>query len=488
MDDCAHWIGLYEETDMPLLTSVSAPALDRALQLEQAAFTRLPDSDLQARSGLCAISKLVPHPANTRVHSKKQIKKLARAIGKTNFNSPVVVDEDLNILAGHARVMAQRLRGQDEIYVFQVCGLTKAQQRLYLISDNRVAEDAKWDREKLAGQFPELESLFAECDFKLEDTGFETAEIDQLKCDFEEDSADPADLVPDQPETPVAKLGDQFALDGHFLHVGDARNLEAVSALMRGEFAAAGIHDVPYNVKVRSISGRGKTKHAEFAMASGEMPPPQYIAFLKCVLGNAARFCRDGSHTYVFMDWKHIAELIAAGKDVFSAMANLAVWVKTNAGQGGMLRSQHELIGIFRVGEGAVLDNVQKGRFGCNRSNVWHYPGVNAFRAGRADDLAAHPTVKPVALVADALKDCTRRGDIVLDCFSGSGTTILAAERVGRRARALEIEPKYVDVSIRRWEQFTGRDAIHIQTGLTFSELAEQRLAPPARVRIRTRA
>ena len=175
------------------------------------------------------------------------------------------------------------------------------------------------------------------------------------------------------------------------------------------------------------------------------------------------------------MDWRHIRELIEAGREIYGEMLNLVVWEKTNAGQGSFYRSAYELLGVFRVGDAKHLNNVELGRHGRSRSNVWHYAGVNTFRAGRMDELAAHPTVKPVAMIADALKDCTRRGDIVLDTFAGAGTTILAAERVGRRAYSLELKPKYVDVAIRRWQAFTRRDALHVDTGQTFEDVAEAR-------------
>ena len=211
-------------------------------------------------------------------------------------------------------------------------------------------------------------------------------------------------------------------------------------------------------------------------MASSPWPQARcrardFTAFLKETLGNAASVSREGAVHFVCMDWRHIGELIEVGREVYGDMLNLVVWVKTNAGQGSFYRSQHEFIGVFRVGKAPHLNNIELGRHGRSRSNVWHYAGVNTFRAGRMDELSAHPTVKPVAMVADAMKDCTRRGDIVLDTFAGAGTTILAAERVGRRAYALELEPKYVDVAIRRWQAFTRRDAVHADTGQTFEEL-----------------
>ena len=206
--------------------------------------------------------------------------------------------------------------------------------------------------------------------------------------------------------------------------------------------------------------------------APASFPAAEFVEFLKNTLGKASAVSRDGAVHFVCMDWRHIGQLLEAGEEVYGATLNLAVWVKSNAGQGSFYRSQHELIAVFRVGDRPSLNNIELGRHGRNRSNVWHYQGANTFRAGRLDDLKAHPTVKPVALVADAMKDCTRRGDIVIDTFCGSGTTILAAERVGRHARAIEIEPRFVDVAIRRWQAFTRRDAIHAESGLTFDELA----------------
>jgi hypothetical protein len=247
--------------------------------------------------------------------------------------------------------------------------------------------------------------------------------------------------------------------------------------------------DPPYNVRVRDIVGRGQIKHSEFAMASGELSRTGFVEFLKQSLAVAAAVSRDGAVHFVCMDWRHLGELLEAGGLVYDEMVNLVVWAKTNAGQGSFYRSAHELVGVFRVGKAAHLNNVELGRHGRSRSNVWHYAGVNTFRAGRLDELKCHPTVKPVALVADAIKDCTGRGDIVLDTFCGSGTTILAAERVGRRAYTIEIEPRFVDVAIKRWQAFSRKDAIHAGSGLSFDELAskhaEATAAGPATTEVR---
>ena len=270
----------------------------------------------------------------------------------------------------------------------------------------------------------------------------------------------------------MTKPGDLWQLGNHRLLCGDARNPDALNRLMDGRTATMAFLDPPYNRRVRDIVGRGQVQHAEFAMASGELSRQEFIEFLKATLAVAAGVSSNGAVHYVCMDWRHTGELLEAGDAAYGDMLNLTVWVKSNAGQGSFYRSQHELIGVFRVGDGRHLNNVELGRHGRSRSNVWHYAGANTFRAGRMDDLKSHPTVKPIALIADAMKDCTKRGDVVLDTFSGAGTTILAAERVGRRAFALELEPSFVDVAIRRWQAFLGRDAIHMVSGRCFDEIA----------------
>jgi DNA modification methylase len=294
--------------------------------------------------------------------------------------------------------------------------------------------------------------------------------------DFENEAANPDDDIDSKwfKESAISKPGDLWVLGPHRLLCGDARSAADIARLMAHCRADMAFLDPPYNVRIGGVVGRSRTKHSEFAMASGEMSSPDFVRFLGTVLDAAAAVCRDGAVHLVCMDWRHIAELLAAANPVYGAALNLVVWAKTNPGQGSFYRSAHELIGVFRVGKTAHLNNVELGRHGRSRSNVWHYAGVNSFRAGRMEELHSHPSAKPVALVADAIKDCTRRGDVVLDTFSGSGTTIMAAERVGRHARALEIEPRFVDVAIRRWQAFTHRDARHADSGLSFDEIAAE--------------
>jgi DNA modification methylase len=424
---------------------------------------------------------LKPNPRNARTHSKKQIRQIADSIGVCGFIVPVLIDETSMLLAGHGRLEAAKLRGLKRIPAIRLDGLSEAQKRALLIADNKIAENAGWDRERLAIELPELAELLIAESLDISITGFEPVEIDQLVSDFEENTADPADSIQTDwlSLAPVSRPGDLWQLDVHRLLCGDARQAANVNRLLGDEQAAMAFLDPPYNVRVGNVVGRGRTKHDEFAMASGEMSRPEFAQFLIETLGNAATHSRVGALHYVCMDWRHLGELLEAGQHTYGEMLNLAVWVKSNAGQGSFYRSQHELIGVFRVGEAPHLNNVELGRHGRSRSNVWHYAGVNSFRAGRMDELSVHPTVKPVALVADAMKDCTRRHDIVLDTFCGSGTTVLAAERVGRRAYGLELEPRYVDVAIRRWQAFTRRDAVHIESRSTFDERALELIAAP---------
>jgi DNA modification methylase len=244
---------------------------------------------------------------------------------------------------------------------------------------------------------------------------------------------------------------------------------------MNGTLAAAVFCDAPYNLKANTIGGRGRVQHPNFSFASGEMSQKQFRAFLTKTLGNGVRVSAEGAVHFVFMDWRHISDLIDVGRDIYDAMLNLVVWNKSNAGQGSFYRSQHELIGVFRVGGHPHRNNIELGRFGRNRSNVWTYAGVNTFGRGRTEALAAHPTVKPVALVADALLDCTARGEVVLDQFVGSGTTILAAEKVGRIGFGIEYEPGYVDVAINRWQASTKLEATLSDDGRTFEEICAAR-------------
>ncbi len=471
-----------------------APTLANAQPIDEAPHFAL-DEGLTARCGLCNPGVLQLNPKSHRVHSKAQIKKIARSIEVSGNLDPVIADERWVILSGHGRLEAVRHLGRSSIPVLQIFGLSDAKKLAFLHADNRIAEDARWDREALAIDLPEMKALLAEADIDLTDLGFEVLELDQLAADFSDRDGDPDDEIDEAilNAPPVLQLGDLMVLGGHRLSVDDARDAAALDRLCGDDRVSAAFLDPPYNLSVCDIGGRGRVSHPEFAHASGEMTPAEFIAFLIAATGNAARVSRPGAVHFVCMDWRHIRELLEAAETVYDAYLNLVVWNKTSAGQGSPYRSQHELIGVFRVGDEPHRDNVQKGRFGRNRTNVWTYPGANTFGSSRLKDLADHPTVKPTRLVAEALKDCTRRGETVLDTFVGSGTTILAAEMTGRCARAMEIEPRYADVAVRRWQALSGRDAIHTESGLSFNELQQRRATPPQaasppRARTRTRS
>jgi DNA modification methylase len=370
---------------------------------------------------IVATDLLKPNPRNARTHSKKQIRQIADSIVNYGFTVPILVDEHFVLLAGHGRIEAAKLLGLKKLPTIILEGLSDAKKRALLLADNKIAENAGWNRESLALELPELSELLIEEGLEISITGFAPVEIDQLATDFEDKSNDPADKVPNNwlslPQ--VSRRGDLWQLGLHRLLCGDARDDADLHRLLGRERAATAFLNPPYNVKVKGVVGRGRTKHAEFAMASGEMSSEEFVAFLEKVLGMAARYSRDGAVHFVCMDWRHVGELIAAGANTYGKMLNVVVWDKGSGGQGSFYRSQHELIGVFRVGEAAHLNNIELGRHGRSRSNVWHYVGVNSFRAGRMEDLKDHPTVKPVTLVADAIKDCTKRGDLVLDSFSG---------------------------------------------------------------------
>ena len=340
-----------------------------------------------------------------------------------------------------------------------------------MLADNKLAEKAGWDRETLALEFEDLQVALAEDGLDLTVTGFDPAEIDSIIADFSDGEGNPADEIPELEDAAVARTGDLYLLGHHRLVVGDARDPRVYETLMRSESATMAFLDPPYNVRIDGhAGGRGRIKHQEFAFASGEMTSDQFTQFLQESLAQCARHTVDGGITFVCMDWRHAHELWVAGEAVYDELKNICVWAKTTPGQGSFYRSQHELVFVFKRGKAPHLNTFELGQHGRTRSNVWTYAGVNTFRAGRMDELKMHPTVKPVSLIADAMRDCSQRGSIILDAFAGAGTTIMAAEQVGRRAFCIEIDPRYVDVAVRRWQRFTGKDATLEATGRTFEE------------------
>jgi DNA modification methylase len=426
------------------------------------------------------VDDLRPNPRNARTHQKRKIRDLAKEIKAIGFIGAIIVDETDMILAGHARHAAAKLLGLEGVPTITARGLGDAQKRAFVLADNKFAERAGYNREILVEELQELAVLLPDLDLDLSVSGFEFGEIDVLFDEAGEEKPEPEDSIPPTAGPTVARAGEIWQLGKHRVLCGDARDPAEHARLMQGDRAVMLMSDPPYNVAVQGhVQGRGRHKHAEFAFASGEMSDAEFRAFLTQCLTAAADVSRDGAIHYVFMDWRHVETLIGVGREVYGAMLNLVVWNKTNAGQGSFYRSQHELICVFRVGDGPHQNNVELGRHGRNRSNVWSYAGINSFGAGRDDALAMHATCKPVALVADAMRDCTSKGDLVLDPFLGSGTTIMAAEKVGRRCYGIEYEPAYVDVIVRRWQAYTHQDAVLLDDRRTFDEVAAERTRTP---------
>jgi DNA modification methylase len=417
------------------------------------------------------IASLRPHANNPRKHSNKQLKQIQASIRRFGFTNPVLVDEKNSIIAGHGRVEAAKSLGLANVPVIVLSGLSVAEYRAYIIADNRLAELADWDSEKLRSEVAAI--LEADEDFDLELTGFDGGELEALLAAIDTGGG-PEDVIPDVDKAAqVSGRGDMWLLGKHRLICGDARDPEVYHRLLGEDRAQMVITDPPYNVSVNGhICGLGKVQHAEFMMASGEMSEVEFEALLREVLTNLAAFSTDGSIHYVFMDWRHMRELLSAGLSVYDELKNLIVWNKTNGGMGSFYRSKHELAFAFKKGTGAHINNFELGQHGRYRTNVWDYPGISSMGPDRGKELAMHPTVKPVAMIADAIRDCSKRGGIVLDAFSGSGTTIMAAEQTGRRGYAIELDPLYVDVAVRRWQAETGKEAVLSKSGNSFDNVA----------------
>ena len=423
------------------------------------------------------IEELRPYPRNARTHSNGQIRQIADSIARFGFNTPVLVSDEDEIIAGHGRVRAAKLLGLAEAPTLKLSHLSKSQRRAYMLPDNKLALNAGWDSEILAIEFQAL----IDDGFEVELTGFSLAEIDFVLDEARESDpaapSSPEDATPHYPDQVVSRLGDLWRIGRHQLLCGDARDPDGYQVLVGDERADLVFTDPPYNVPIDGhVCGSGAIKHREFAMAVGEMSEAAFIQFLSDSLSPMARACRDGAIAFVCMDWRHMGELLAAGRVAFSELKNLCVWNKTNGGMGSFYRSKHELVFVWKVGSAPHVNSFGLGDTGRYRTNVWDYAGVSALSSHRREELAMHPTVKPVALVADAIRDCSKRGDIVLDGFGGSGSTLVAAEKTGRRARLIEYDPGYCDVIVNRWQTLTGKRATLAETGEAFEDVAHARL------------
>lgn len=420
--------------------------------------------------------QLVPNKNNARAHSPAQITALAAAINAYGFTSTILVDEDGVILSGHARVMAAKQLNLDIVPVRIITGLTAAQKRAYVLSDNKMGLLSSWDIDQLAAELDWLSDI----DYPTELTGFSTAEIDELinpEVSAAEQASDPAELIIADLMVPkCAILGDLFLLDKHRVLCGDARNPQAYAHLMNGVKAQMIFCDPPYNVKVAGhVCGKGRIKHSEFKVASGELTQIEFTQFLGETLSQMAAFSLDGSIHFVCMDWRHQRELLDATLVIYGQPKQMCVWKKDNGGMGSFYRSKHELIYVFKQGTAPHINNFKLGQFGRYRTNVWEYAGANSFRGNGKQLLALHPTCKPVAMVMDAIKDCSNVGGVIADPFLGSGTVVLAAERTKRVGYGMDLEGHYIDVTIARWQRVSGQVAIHAETGLDWQTLGEIR-------------
>jgi DNA modification methylase len=422
------------------------------------------------------ISTLRPYARNARKHSREQLRQIAASIERFGFTNPVLISDDNQILCGHGRVEAAKLLNFESVPTLRLSHLNETERRAYILADNKLAQNAGWDREILA---IELQGLI-DLDFDVEVTGFSLAEVDLVLEEAARSDSDGAtqseDEIPPVEDSAVTRPGDLWFVGRHRVLCGDARDQEAYGLLLAKERADLIFTDPPYNLPIDGhVCGSGRIRHREFAMGVGEMSSEGFTEFLDQTLGAAASTCLDGAIAFVCMDWRHMGELLAAGNRIFSELKNVCIWNKTNGGMGSFYRSKHELVFVFKIGTAPHINTFGLGDTGRYRTNVWDYPGVNGFGGERLGELAMHPTVKPVALVADAIKDCSKRGGIVLDPFGGSGSTLIAAQNTGRTARLIEFDPAYCDTILKRFEGLTGKEAKLAETGRGFEEVEQAR-------------
>ena len=416
-----------------------------------------------------ALECITPNPRNARTHSKRQIKLIADSLRTFGFVNPILIDKNAMIIAGHGRIAAAKRLGMTEVPALRIEHLSDDKKRAYVLADNQLAARAGWDDEILAIELQHLTEVAI--DFDVTVTGFEMPVIDLI---IEKARAPkPEDEIQaiDRNGPTVTGPGDQWRLGPHSILCADALKMASYAALMGEELAKIAFADTPYNLQISGfVSQSARIAHREFAMAVGEMTEDEFTAFLRSAMACASRFSAAGAVQFWCQDWRHQYELLSAARAAGLEQLNCCIWVKDNGGMGGLYRSRHEFIGVFKIPGAPHRNNVELGKHGRNRTNVWDYPGAGTFskgsEEGRLNEL--HPTVKPLALIADALLDCSIRGDIVLDPFLGSGSTLMAAERTGRICRGIEIDPLYVDVCVRRWQR--GR-AIHAESGVDFAAL-----------------
>lgn len=420
------------------------------------------------------VALLKPYANTPRRHSREKIKRLRDNINEFGFIVPLLVDTAGVVIAGHARLTAAIELGFETVPVIRLTHLSDAQARAFRIADNRLVELAEWDPAALAIEFEAI----IEDGVDLDLTGFMVPEIDLVFSEVEgkvnEEIEDTEEGLPIG--DPVSRPGDIWIMDRHRVLCGDALDVDDYERLMGRDRAEMVISDPPYNIPIHGfVGGKGSHRHREFAMASGEMSEQEFFEFLNRAIRNAVYFSEPDTPLFICMDWRGTTTLHLAARQSGLKLFNLCVWVKANAGMGSLYRSQHELVLVFAPEGARIRNNVELGRHGRNRSNVWEYAGANSIRGETRDALADHPTPKPVKLVADAILDVTRQGDTVLDMFLGGGSTLVACERTKRRCRGIELDPLYVDVAVRRWQKETGRTACLAGTGETFEQVKVRR-------------
>jgi DNA modification methylase len=428
---------------------------------------------------LTDVASLKPLGRQTRKHPPAQIRKLQSSIDQFGFVLPIVIDSENRVVAGWGLVLAARKAGLPQVPAVVINDLDEAKLRLLRLALNRLGEESSWDFDALTLEFSDILEIDLDADLQI--GGFEMGEIDVA---FARAAGDEEDELPplDKTGPAIAEIGDLWILGEHRILCGDALSIASYARLLGEEKAQMVFTDPPWNIPIAgNVSGLGAVKHNDFAMACGEMSPAEFQTFLNAALGLTGMHSIDGSIHFVCMHWSKLRETLAATESIYSELKNLCIWSKSNGGMGSLYRSQHEPVLVFKKGFAQHINNIELSRYGRNRSNVWQYPGQNVLNSGSKGKLSIHPTVKPVALVADAIRDCSHRSGIVLDPFGGAGTTLIAAEKTRRRARLIELEPRYVDATIDRWQRLTGRIAVNAATGAQFGAPSEPGFKEPAR-------
>ena len=401
----------------------------------------------------------------------RQHRQLMASIAEFGFIAPLVISRGNEVIVGEKRLAAARELGLTHVPVVRANTLTPLQIRQYRIADNRLNELRLWDADALKAELDEI--IVLDPDVNIEALGYEVAEFD-VAVQVVTEGEDPADISPEPPAEPQSRPGDIWEIDGHRLGCGDARDADFLHQLLGADRPSCVFADPPFNRKViGDLGGKGRIKHPEFVMASGEMSEATFQQFQIDWLVQAVAVAQPGALIYVASDWRALHATLTAAQAAGLEQINFCTWELTSPRLGSFYRSACEYFPVWRKPGGKSRNNVMLGRSGRHRSNCWHYPGANSFGAGRAT-LHLHPTVKPLALVMDVLLDCTARGEVILDPFSGSGTTLLAAQRTGRKARVVELDPRYVDVAVRRYQDVFGRTPRLQGSGLTLDELASK--------------